>query len=174
MKIDFAVGFVFVLAAACASGPPATDEQVEQMESRLLQPFVDTADVGCGELHIDITGNFHRSVGQPAIDPSTQTVTREQASSYREIVWTNTTGDLTHALRLTIGQPPTVTDRGIELQRQTRFQVLNQVRLRIHEDRRPLQLDVRAFGDVVVVRPAGGKPQRVAEFVVTNGVATAR
>ncbi|MBL8729655.1 MAG: hypothetical protein JNM25_14570 [Planctomycetes bacterium] len=174
MRRDTVGVFAMAAVAACSSAPPATPEQIEQAEQRLLRPFVETADVGCGELQIDITGNFHVNVGQPAIDPSTQTVTREQAATYREIVWTNTTGDLSHAFVLTIGQPPAVTDRGIELRQQTRFRVLNQVRLRVHEDRRPLQLDVRAVGDVVLVRQAGGKVREVKEFVVSGGVASTR
>lgn len=160
--------------AACSSGPPATEEQREQAERRLLQPFVETAEVGCGELRIDITGNFHPNVGRPTIDTNTQTVTREHASTYRETVWTNTTGDPSKAFVLTIGQPPEFTDRGVELRQQTRFRVVNQVRLRVHEDRRPLQLDVRASGDVVLVRDAGGKLREVEEFVVTGGVARTR
>ena len=166
--------FAVAMAAACASGPPASEEQVELAERRLLQPFAETAEVGCGELLIDITGNFHVYVGQPAVDRTMHSVTREQASTYREIVWTNRTGDLAHAFRLTIGQPPAVTDQGLKLQRQTRFQVLHQVRLRIHEDRRPLQLDVHASGDVVLVRPADGPLREVREFRVANGVAEAR
>ncbi len=161
--------FGVVAGLAACSGPPATSEQVHLAEQRLLLPFTQTAEVGCSELQIDITGNFHVNVGQPALDPGTQTVSREQASSYRDIVWTNVTGDLSHAFVMTIGQPPEVTDRGIELRQQTRFRVVNQVRLRVHEDRRPLQLDVRASGDVVLVRDAGGKLREVKEFLVRDG-----
>jgi hypothetical protein len=174
MKRSAGVACVAVLFAACESGPPATAEQVEQAERRLLAPFVQFAEVGCGELAIDITGNFHVNVGQPALDPQTQRVTREQASTYREIVWTNLTGAAENAFGLTIGRPPEVTERGIELSQQTRFRVVNQVRLRVHEDRRPLQLDVRASGDIVLVREVGAGLREVREFVVTGGVATAR
>jgi len=169
-----AASFAATVLGACSSGPPATQEQREQAERRLLAPFLQVAEVGCGELAIDITGNFHVNVGQPAVDPQTQKVTREQASTYREIVWTNVTGAAENAFSLTIGQPPEVTDRGIELRQQTRFTVLHQVRLRVHEDRRPLQLDVRASGDVVLVREAGGKRREVVEFAISGGVAKSR
>jgi hypothetical protein len=143
-------------------------------EQRLLAPFLDGAEIGCGELQIDITGNFHPNVGQPAIDPSTHSVTREQAGSYRETVWTNTTGDPAKAFRLTIGRTPEFNERGVELPKQTRFRVVHQVRLRIYEDRRPLTLAVRAGGDFVLVRQPGGSVREVREFVVADGVANTR
>lgn len=167
------VGAAFALAA-CA-GTPATPEQLRLSEQRLLQPFLELSEVGCSELEIEITGNFHPNVGQPALDKTIQTLTREHLDSYRQAIWTNTTGDPARAFVLTIGQPPEFTDRGVELRRQTVFRVVNQVRLRIHEDRRPLQLDVRATGDVVLVRAVGDQQLReVRELTVSDGVAKTR
>lgn len=168
------VGFATFLLAACA-GTPATPEQLRLGEERLLQPFLQLAEVGCSELEIEITGNFHPNVGQPALDRATQTLTREHVDSCRQAIWTNTTGDPSRAFVLTIGQPPEFTDRGVELRKQTVFRVVNQVRLRVHEDRRPLQLDVHATGDVVLVRAVGDKALReVRDLWVSDGVAKTR
>ncbi|MBX3461873.1 MAG: hypothetical protein KF830_01770 [Planctomycetes bacterium] len=159
--------------AACA-GPPATPEQRRLGEQRLLAPFLRDAEVGCGELAIDITGNFHPHVGQPAIDPATQSVARTHGDGYRETVWTNKTGDPARAFVLTIGQPPEITERGVEPAVQMRFRVLHQIRLRVYEDRRPLTLDVRAAGDFVLLREPGSRPREIERFEVSGGVATVR
>lgn len=162
-----------VLVAAC-SGPPATPEQRRLAEQRLLAPFLAGAGIACTELQIDITPNFHPHVGQPAPDPQAHTVVREQGATFRDTVWTNVTGDPDRGFVLTIGQPPELTERGVELRQQTTFRVVNQVRLRVHEDRRPMLLSVRAGGQFVLVQEAGGPVRELHEYEVVDGAVRQR
>jgi len=155
--------------AACA-GAPASPEQRRLEEARLLAPFARGLEVGCAELQIDLTGNFHGNVGQPAVDATFHTVQRTQHADCREMVWTNVTGDPSHAFLITIGEPPEMTERGSMQKPRTTFRVFHQVRLRVYEDRRPLQLDATATGEVVLVREAGGTPREVRQFAVADGV----
>lgn len=162
------------LALAACGAMPATPEQRRLAEQRLLAPFTRMAEVACLELQIDITPNFHANVGQPAVDPAAQTVTREQAATYRETVWTNVSGAAEHGFVLTIGVPPEFTEKGVELRQQTTFRVVNQVRLRVHEDRRPMTLNVRAGGGFAMLKEADGARRDVEEYRVADGVATTR
>lgn len=157
------------LAAACA-GAPATPEQRRLAEARLLQPFLRSTEVGCAELQIEVTGNFHGNVGQPAVDAGVHQVRREQGDGYRDTVWTNTVGDPVHAFVVTVGEPVEITETGLRQRPRTTFRVVNQVRLRVYEDRRPLQLSAAATGAFVLVREAGGTPHEVKEFVIADGV----
>lgn len=162
--------FLAGVFAACA-GTSATVEQRERAEQRLLAPLLRGGEVGCGELTIDVTPNFYPYIGQPAVDAALHSVSRERGATYRETVWTNLTGDVASGFVVTIGMPPEFTDRGVELRQQTRFHVVHQVRLRVHEDRRPMTLDVRAFGDFpVLLREAGGAPRDVGELRIRDGV----
>jgi hypothetical protein len=52
----------------------------------------------------------------------------------------------------------------------TRFLVINRLRLRFYEDRRPLQLSVQAGGPFVLVREAGAKEREVSRYSVVDGV----
>jgi len=159
--------------ASCA-GTPATPEQQRLAEQRLLGPYFTGTEVGCSELQLEITGNFHGNVGQPAVDASMHKLTREKGDGYREITWTNVAGDPAHPFIVTIGEQPEMTEKGIVQRPRTTFRVVNQVRLRIYEDRRPLQLSAQASGPPVLIREAGGTPREVKEFVVADGVLRSR
>lgn len=159
---------IAALVAACA-GAPASPEQRRLAEARLLAPFSTGAEVGCAELAIDLTGNFHGNVGQPAVDAMFHTVARTESDGCRETVWTNATGDPAHAFVISIGEPPEMTERGPVQKPRTTFRVFHQVRLRVWGDRRPLQLDATATGEVVLVREAGSKPREVRQFAVIDG-----
>ena len=160
---------IAVTAAACA-GAPATPEQRRLLEQRLLEPFSRGLEVGCAELQIDLTSNFHGHVGQPATDPMFHTFAKDDRGDCRESIWTNTAGDPAHAFVISIGEPPEMTERGSMQKPRTTFRVVNQVRLRVWEDRRPLQLDAAATGTVVLVREPRGIPREVREFVVVDGM----
>ncbi|HEX6811105.1 MAG TPA: hypothetical protein VF384_05740 [Planctomycetota bacterium] len=160
-----------LLWAACAgTGPPVTAEQLRLAEKRLLEPFMAGVEVGCGELEIDITGNFHGNVGQPGLVPEWHQVKRQRGDGYSETLWTNVSGTLAHAFVLSIGDPGELTERGIVPGKRSSFTVMNRVRLRTYEDARLLTLDVRASGPVVVVKEAAGKPREVKEFTISDGV----
>ena len=157
-----------LLAAACG-GAPVTPEQRRLGEARLLEPFLSGAEVGCVELEIEATGNFHGNVSQPAVDATFHTVTRSQGDGFRETVWTNKVGDPGHPFVVTIGEPTTMTEGGIVQKPRTTFRVVNQVRLRIWEDRRELQLSAKASG-LVMLKERGGVPRDVGEFAIADGV----
>lgn len=159
-----------VLVLAACKGLPVTPEQRRLEERRLLAPFLAAVEVGCGELEIEITANFHANVGQPGFVPERHQVSRQKGHGYAETVWTNLSG---HALVLTIGDPGVLNDKGLTPGQRTTFTVMNRVRLRTYEDARPLMLDVRASGPVVMVKEATAKAREareVKEFVVSDGV----
>jgi hypothetical protein len=159
-----------VAVAACASAP-ATPEQVRLAERRLLEPFLVAREVGCGELLVELTGNFHPHVGQPAADKVHHAVAREQGNGFVETVWTNRTGQLENAFVVTVGETPQFTESGAFVAgKQTRFRVVNQVRLRVYEGRRELTLNATAGGGFVLVRDAGAGPKEVASFSIADGV----
>lgn len=156
----------------CAGAPSATPEQRRLGEARLVDPFLRGTEVGCAELLVEVTANFMNHVVQPAFDPSFHRRERADGDGYREIVWTNLAGDPAHAFRVAIGEPAELTERGLVEKpgaQRTVFRVVNQVRLRTFEDRRPLQIAATASG-FVIVREAGGKPREVAEFAIADGV----
>ncbi|MBM3961455.1 MAG: hypothetical protein FJ306_06085 [Planctomycetes bacterium] len=152
--------------AACAT-EPATPEQRAQAERRLLAPFAADREVGCTELRVELTSNFHGNVGRPSRDPKRHSMTREQGDGYVETVWTNLWGAPEAGFVLAIG--PTEEIPGAAAAR-TRFRVVNQVRVRVYEDRRPLTLGVVAAGKVVLVREGATPPREVAGFAVADGV----
>ena len=80
-----------VLLAAC-SGAPATQEQREAAERRLLEPYLRDTQVECGELLVEMTGNFYATLSQPAVDPQAHTARKERGEDYTETIWTNTLG----------------------------------------------------------------------------------
>ena len=154
----------------CAAGAPVTPQQQEQHERRLLAPFLAPREVGCGELLVELTGNFHDNVGQPAVDQQRHRVTRETGDGYVDTVWTNLAGAMEGAFVVTIGQPPELTERGLVPGNATRFRVVNQLRLRIYQDRRALTLNAVAGGSFVLVKEASTKPSEKARFEVRDGV----
>jgi hypothetical protein len=165
-----ALGCVMAVLAGCAAPAPVTPEQQDQHEQRLLAPFLQAREVGCGELLVELTGNFHDNVGQPAVDQQRHRVTRETGDGYVDTVWTNLTGDLPGAFVVTIGQPPEITERGLVPGKATKFRVVNQLRLRIYQDRRALTLNAIAGGTFVMVKEATAEPRERARFEVRDGM----
>ena len=155
--------------AACAAPEAATPEQRQLAEQRLLAPFVRPLEVGCGELTIEMTGNFHPYVGQPGVDPTRHRVDRGETDDFLETTWTNPTGDPTAPFVVTIGDPGEFTDAGFVPGVQTRFTVVRQVRLRVFRGRRELALNAIAEGEFVIVREAGAEPQEIAHFAIVDG-----
>lgn len=162
-----ALSFLFVVAG-CASNP-ATEAQRQQVERRLLLPFAVAREVGCGELRLDITGNFNGVVGRPAVDPARHRVETRRGEGFVDTVWTNQTGMVESAFVVTIGEPPQVGETGWQRGPQTQFRVVQQVVLRIHEDRRPLQLDAVATGPLVLVKDSAAPPRQLQQFAILDG-----
>lgn len=168
MRFPVRISAVLVLAACAA--PPATPEQRQAAEARLLAPFLVATEVGCSELVIELTGNFHGNVGQPAIDVKAHAARKERGADWIDTVWTNQLGDPSTAFVVTVGQPDQITDQGVVRGPRTQFTVVNQVRLRVYEGTHPLTLNARAGGAFAIVREASvQKPRDVTEFVVENG-----
>ncbi|MFM1873003.1 MAG: hypothetical protein RL398_2425 [Planctomycetota bacterium] len=159
-----------VSLTGCGSAP-ATAEQRRLEESRLLAPFLGDVEVGCSELVVECTGNFHVNVGQPAVDATAHNVRREEGKGYVDTIWTNTTGMGRTALNVVIGEAAEFTERGLHRGPQTRFSVMNQFRLRVWRDRRPLTLSATASGPVVLVREGGSQVRETRGYVVDDGVA---
>ena len=158
------------LVVACASAP-ATQEQREVVERRLLAPFLRSTEVGCGELFVEMTGNFYGNVSQPGVDPQVHTARKDRGEDYTETVWTNTLGRTQSAFVVTIGEPGRLTEKGLTNGPRTTFTVLNRVRLRIYEGTRSMTLNAQASGPVVVVKEAAvARPRDVREFAVVDGL----
>ncbi len=158
-----------LLAFAACAGNPVTQEQREQAERRLLAPFLVAREVGCGELRIDVTGNFNGLVGRPAVDPARHRLETRRGDGFVDTVWTNPTGLPELAFVVTIGEPPQQGATGWVQGPQTKFRVVQQVVLRIHEGRRPLQLDAAASGPVVLVKDGSAPPRQVPQFAIIDG-----
>lgn len=156
-----------LFALAACSTPPATVEQRAQAERRLLAPFVVDREVGCGELRIELTGNFHGNVARPAHDAQWHSLTREQGDGFVETVWTNRSGLPEHAFVLAVGETREIPD-GAAPPLRTRFRVVNQLRVRVYEDRRPLTLAATAAG-VVLVRDGKAAPREAKGFAIADG-----
>jgi hypothetical protein len=157
-----------VLLAACAA-EPATPEQRQLAERRLLAPFLAAREVGCGELLVELTGNFDGNVGRPAVDRSLHTVTREQGDGFTETVWTNASGNPDSAFVLAVGEATGLGESDWVRGQQTRFRVVNRVRIRVREQGE-LMLNATASGPIVVVKDASGPPRDVAGFTIADGV----
>ena len=159
---------ILLVTAACST-PPATAEQRAQAERRLLAPFLVDRVVGCSELRVELTGNFHRNVGRPAHDPKCHSLTREQGDGFVETVWTNLSGAPEHAFVLAVGATQEIPD-GADAPPRTRFRVVNQLRIRVYEDRRPLTLAAAASG-LVLVQDGKAAPRDVKGFAIADGAA---
>lgn len=158
-----------MLVAACA-GTPATPEQQRLAERRLLEPFVKDVQVGCNELVVELTRNFHGYVGQPAVDNTVHDFRKERGDGYVDTIWTNRLGDTRAAFTVTIGDRAEFAEGELRRGDQTRFTVVKQVRMRVFEDARELSLSVHATGPVVLVQQANTKPSQVSEYSVVDGV----
>jgi hypothetical protein len=158
------------LLTSCGAPPPVDPQQQQAEELRLLSPFLAAREVGCGELLVELTANFHDNVGQPAIDKARHTVARENGDGYVDTVWTNRAGTADAAFEITIGETPELGDRGLIAGRATRFRVVNQLRLRVYEGRRGLTLNATAGGAFLLVKEAAGKPRDVQRFAIVDGI----
>lgn len=154
---------------------PATPAQLAAAEQRLLQPFLEGTEVGCRELLVEYTGNFHNHVAQPAVDVKAHLARKERGDGYVDTIWTNRLGDTKSPFVMFIGAAPDSTEPGVQRGPRTTFTVLNEVRLRIYEDARPLTLTARAGGGLVVVRHKGAATAvDCAEFRIADGTLTIR
>lgn len=161
---------LFLLALAACAGTPATPAQRAAEEARLLAPFRRGAEVGCPELVIEITPNFHGCVSQPAIDKQVHSVRRVEGQGFVETTWTNRLSDPRTAFVIAIGPPAAFGDAGLERGPVTKFTVYGQVRLVVHEERRPLTLTARAGGEPLLVRLSPGAAVRDARaFTIRDG-----
>jgi hypothetical protein len=162
--------FLLVIGLAGCAGVPATPEQRQVAEQRLLAPYLRDTEVGCTELLVELTGNFHVNVGQPAIDVQAHAARKERGDGYLDTIWTNKLGDPKSAFTVTIGEPEEISESGIVRRPRTKFTVLNEVRLRVFSGTHPLALNAHAGGSFVVVREASVKMARdLKEYVVEDG-----
>ena len=99
------VGVFAVVGLTGCAGVPATAEQRLAAEQRLLAPYLRDTEVGCSELRVELTGNFHVNVGQPAVDVQAHTARKETGDGYLETIWTNKLGDPRTAFTVKIGRP---------------------------------------------------------------------
>ncbi|MBK8098898.1 MAG: hypothetical protein IPK26_17430 [Planctomycetes bacterium] len=172
MRIQTAVAVALATTwVSCGASAPVTPEQRAQEERRLLAPFTTGAEVGCGELFLETTGNFAQlNIGSPSHDSRLHGRPRKEiADGYTDTVWTNPSGTVEGALKVTIGEAGEV--GAFVPGRYTTFTVLRQVRLRVLSGVHPLTLNVRAEGVPLVVLEAGAA-RDLAEFTVADGVAT--
>lgn len=164
-----------LLLAAC-QGPPVSREQLDQEEQRLLAPLLSGAQVGCGELTVEMTANFYPNFSAPALDPNVHSMREEVHEDYTDRIWTNHVGTLDPALVVTLGEPTRFTESGVVQGRNTRFTVLNQVVLRIWRVTRELTLDVAATapqGQLLLI-DGQGTPRELTGYRVSGGVLQAR
>jgi len=158
-----------LLAAACES-TPVSDEQAGLAERRLLAPYLQPRRVGCSELMVEITPNFHLHVSNPGVDPERHRFDRIQKAAQVDKVWTNLAGGQAGWFTVTIGKPADPTDVSGERGPCTTFTVKNQFTLRVRE-RGEMRLDCEARGPGVLIQE-GGKPLReVQGFAIADGVA---
>lgn len=154
---------------------PATPEQQAAAEQRLLRPFLEGNEVGCRELLVEYTGNFHNFVAQPAVDVKAHLARKERGDGFVDTIWTNRLGAAKSAFVVSIAAAADPTEPGVPRGPRTTFTVLNEVRLRVYEDARPLTLTARAGGGLVVVRRAGAATAvDCAEFHIADGKLTIR
>ncbi len=167
------VAWMAVLGA-CSAPQPVSREQWEQAAARLLTPYLTEADVGCGELLIEISANFYANVGQPSVDTNLHSARKEKGPGYDETIWTNRVGDPIGAFKVTIGAVDEFTDQGHVRGRVTHFTVLHEVRLRIYTGSEvPIRLDAAATGQPLVTS-VGGRLRDLQEWRVVDGQLLAR
>jgi hypothetical protein len=162
-----------LIAAGCAGSAPVTPEQVAQAERRLLLPLLHDAEVGCGELLVEVTANFYPNVSQPGIDERLHGVRREETPEYIETIWLNRLGDLGGAFTVVVGETDTFSEQGVVRGRGTKFTVLHEVRVRVYQGTRPMTLAIEAKGRPLVYKE-GEQVRDLAEFRLADGVLQAR
>ena len=164
-------GWVVGLLLVACTTKLATPEQRAQEERRLLEPYLAAREIGCGELLVEVTGNLYAYVGHPAVDDTFLVKTKEPGDGYVDTVYTSKAPDAARAIRLTIGEAQKWNaEGGFVLGRQTTFKVVNQVRVRVYEDRRPFTLNATAGGGFVFVKEANEALREVAKFAIVDGV----
>lgn len=158
-----------LLAGGCRS-TPASEQQAEMGERRLLMPYLQTRSVGCSELVVEMTPNFYLHVSSPGVDPARHRFERVEKTAQVDKVWTNLAGGQAGWFTVTIGKPADPTDVSGERGPCTTFTVKNQFTLRVRE-RGEMRLDCEARGPGVLIQE-GGKPLReVQGFAIADGVA---
>ena len=160
-----------LLTVACGS-PPVAPERLASEERRLLQPFIAGAEVGCGELQIEATGNFaHYNIASPSVDVRLHHARKEQGNGYLDTIFTNLAGTPEGAFVVTIGE----NDEGQSLApvRYTRFTVLREVRIRVLQGTHPLTLRAAATGQPLMIKEAG-VVRDLDRFEAADGVLHAR
>jgi hypothetical protein len=157
------------LWASCA-GAPVTPEQRRAAEERLLAPFARPVEVGCGQLRVELTANFYANVGRPAIDAARHRQSVVEGDGFTETTWTNIGGQPAHAFTITIGAPPEITETGLRRSPGMTFTVVDELKIRVYSERRPLTLCATAGGSLVVIKEAAGQIREVREFAIADGV----
>lgn len=158
-----------LLAGGCRS-TPASEQQAEMGERRLLMPYLQTRSVGCSELVVEMTPNFYLHVSSPGVDPARHRFERVEKTAQVDKVWTNLAGGQAGWFTVTIGEPPDATDVGARRGPRTTFKVMNQFTLRVKE-RGEMKLSCEAKGPGLFVQEAGQPLREVRAFAVEDGVA---
>jgi hypothetical protein len=154
------------LLAACSSGP-VTVERGAMEQRRLLAPYLTGAEVGCGTLLIEMTGNFYPNVAQPALNPKVHSMRKEQGPGYTETVWTNKVGDPIYAFAVTISEADPLADPS-QQKPATKYTVVNELRVRVFGDGHTLALDATAGGKPLLLKE-GPRLRDLVEYQVRNG-----
>ncbi|MCK5942648.1 MAG: hypothetical protein KAI24_11800 [Planctomycetes bacterium] len=157
-----------LLLGACA-GAPASPEQQQLAERRLLSPYLQNRTVACNELVVEITPNFHMHVSNPGVDPNRHRFERIEQQAQVDKVWTNLTGDRSGWFTVTIGEPADPTEVGARPGPRTTFTVMNQFTLRVRE-RGEMALSATAEGPILMVQEVGAAPRDVRAFSIVDGV----
>lgn len=165
------VGLLLGLVACGAV--PASPEQQAQAERRLLLPFLAERSVGCDQLLVELTGNFDANVARPAVDPQRHEFRREVGDGFVDLVWTNRSGAPEAAFKTTIGEPTQATAEGWKAGRGTRFEVVNQLRVRVFEGRRELTLRATTVGDYALVQEGKARPRDLRRYCIPDDVPAA-
>lgn len=165
-----AAALLMVVAAGCGSGAPVAPDKVRLSEQQLLVPFARDVVVGCGELEIACTANFHANISQPAFNKQVHSMVKNQLADGTETVWTNTSGNPDSGFVVTIGPIADLAEPSHSPQPRTKFRVVNQVRLKVYEGTHALALDARAHGGFAYVLDASGKQREGREFSIKDGV----
>ena len=165
-----AVSIPFLTLLAACAGAPATPEQKAAAEERLMTPFLRDTQVECGELLVEMTGNFYSMISQPAVDAQAHSARKERGPDYTETIWTNTLGAKKSAFIVTIGKPSELTEKGVVMGPRTKFTVLNSLRVRVYEGTKAMTLNAHASGPLVVVKEAAvARPREVRDYQVVDG-----
>lgn len=166
-------GVWLLLGLVACGGVPASPEQQAQAERRLLLPFLAERSVGCDQLLVELTGNFDANVSRPAVDPQRHDFRREVGDGFVDLVWTNRTGAPEAAFKIAVGERTQETEQGWKAGRGTRFEVVNQLRVRVFEGRRELTLRATTVGDYALVQEGKTRPRDRRRYCIPDDVPAA-